>query len=150
MTSLGTRGFRATNRGWIPRVWRRAKTCFGSDPYTIDNVRGTHRRRGPARWNGSLQLLEQRIAARDLDLAGRFLDVELLHHAVLDQHGIAARTRAEPVARAVEGQIDRLGEVAVTIGQEGEHAGGGLLLAGVHDEHVIDRRHRTRVDALAV
>src|SRR5262245_42342900 len=95
-----------------------------------------------------LQLLEQRISARDLDLAGRFLDVELLHHAVIDQHGITTRARAEPIARAVEGKIDRLGEIAVTVGQEGEHAGGGLLLPGVHDKHVIHRYHRNGVDAL--
>src|SRR6266851_8874040 len=62
-----------------------------------------------------LQLLEQGVAAGDLDLARRFLDIELLHHAVLDQHGIALRARAETVARAVEGQVDRLGEFAVAV-----------------------------------
>src|SRR5260370_35288873 len=67
---------------------------------------------------GDLQLLEQSVAAGDLDLAGRLLDIELLHHAVLDQHGIALRADAEPIARAVEGQIHRLGEFAVSIGEE--------------------------------
>src|SRR5882757_5112996 len=66
----------------------------------------------------SSQLLEQGVAAGNLDLAGRFLDIELLHHAVLDQHGIALRARAEPIARAVEGQIDGLGEFTVAIGEE--------------------------------
>src|SRR3954452_13910620 len=80
-------------------------------------------------WEAS-KLLEQRVAAGDLDLARRFLDVELLHHAVLDQHGVALGARAEAVARAVEGEVDRLGELAVAVGQELELVGGGGLLPG--------------------
>src|SRR5712691_2407373 len=94
------------------------------------------------------QRLEQGVAARDLDLAGRFLDVELLHHAVLDQHGIAPRAGAETIARAVEGEIDRLGELAVAVGQEVDLVGRGRLLPRVHDEDVVDRGDRDGADAL--
>src|SRR5690349_17511563 len=51
------------------------------------------------------QLLEQRGGAGDVGLAGGVLDVERLHHAVLDQHGVTLRARAEAVARAVERHV---------------------------------------------
>src|SRR4051812_37669776 len=44
------------------------------------------------------KLSQQRIAAGDLDLAGRRLEVELLDHAVVDQHRIALGADAEAVA----------------------------------------------------
>src|SRR5438105_6306039 len=39
----------------------------------------------------SSELFQQGVAAGYFDLSRRFLDVQSLHHAVLDQHGIAPR-----------------------------------------------------------
>src|SRR6476660_7400769 len=64
------------------------------------------------------QLPQKRVAAGNLDLAGRRLEVELLDHAVLDQHRIALGADAEPVAGGVELHADRLGEIGVTVGEE--------------------------------
>ncbi len=96
------------------------------------------------------QLLQQRVAARYFDLARAFLDVEFLHHAVLDHHGIALRAGAEPVAGAVEGEVDRLGELAVAVGQELDLVRERRLLPGVHHEDVVDRGERDGVDALGL
>src|SRR5436190_24060706 len=74
-----------------------------------------------------LQLSQQRIAAGDLDLAGRRLEIELLDHAVIDQHRIALGADAQPVAGSVELHADRLGEFGVAVGQEG----GLIALVGV-------------------
>src|SRR5713101_8875176 len=65
------------------------------------------------------ELPQQRIAAGNLDLAGRRLEVELLHRAVLDQHRIALGADAEPIAGGVELHADRLGEIGVAVGEEG-------------------------------
>src|SRR5690349_14614440 len=64
------------------------------------------------------ELLEQRVGARKVRLAGRFLDVERLDHAVVDHHRVTLRAQAEAVARSVEGHVERLGEIAIAVRQE--------------------------------
>src|SRR5689334_6173426 len=66
----------------------------------------------------SSEALEHCVGAGDFRLAGRFLDVERLHDAVLDQHRIALGAQAETVARRIERKVDGLGEIAVAVGQE--------------------------------
>src|SRR5256886_7022514 len=86
-----------------------------------------------------LQLSQQHIAAGDLDLAGRRLEIELLDHAVIDQHRITLGADAQPVAGSVELHADRLGEFGVAVGKEGGLiALVGVALPRVHDEGVID------------
>src|SRR5215475_14029477 len=98
-----------------------------------------------------LQLLEQAVAARHLDLAGCFLDVERFHHAVVDHHAVALRAHAEAVAGTVEGEVDRFGELAVAVGEELDLVARiGIALPRAHDEHVVDAGDRDRVDALAL
>ena len=98
-----------------------------------------------------LNLREQRVAAGNVALAGRVLDVERLDRAVVDQHRVALRARAEPVAGAVEVHADALGEFAVAVGQKFDFAGGaGRLLPGFHDEGVVDAGDRDGVDALGL
>src|ERR1019366_2282751 len=62
-----------------------------------------------ARNDELLQLSQQRIAAGDLDLAGRRLEIELLDHAVVHQHRVAMGADAEAVAGGVELHAVRLG-----------------------------------------
>src|SRR4051794_29267018 len=64
-----------------------------------------------AEGGGRLQLPEQRIAAGHFDLARHRLEVQLLDHAVLDQHRIALGADAETVAGGIELHANRLGEV---------------------------------------
>ena len=72
-------------------------------------------------------------------------------HAVLDDHRIALRARAHAEARAVQLQADRLGEVAVAVGQHQHVVADALVLApGLHHEHVVDRDAGDGVDALGL
>src|SRR5256885_619898 len=64
------------------------------------------------------QPLEQILRAGNVDLAGRVLDVERLHHAVLDDHGIALRARAKATWPEIDGEAERLGEIAAAVGEE--------------------------------
>src|SRR6266404_3089691 len=97
------------------------------------------------------ELLEQRVRARGLGLAGRFLDVELLHHAILDQHGIAFRAQPEAIAGTVECHVDRLGKFPVAVSQELDLAFGiARLLPRIHHEAVVDGGDRDGVDALGL
>src|SRR5262249_24590990 len=88
----GPAGARRARAGALTRE-REQSRCVGGrlEPETCVDLAGF-----------ALKLLEQGVATGYLDLARRFLDLEHLHHAVLDQHGIAFRARAEAVARAVE------------------------------------------------
>src|SRR2546430_336240 len=52
--------------------------------------------------NEGSELPQQRIAAGHLDLAGRRLEVELLNHAVVDQHRITFGADAKPVAGGIQ------------------------------------------------
>src|SRR5207302_6993196 len=98
-----------------------------------------------------LQLSQQDIAAGDLDLAGRRLEIELLDYAVLDQHRIALGADAEPVAGSVELHADRLGEFGVAVGEKhGFIALVGVALPGIHDKGVIDRDDRDTVHTLVL
>src|ERR1700741_1242873 len=100
----------------------------------VISVRRSSRIFGPAPVS---QLLQQGVAAGYVDFAGGLLDIEFLHHAVFDQHRIASGAHAKTVAGAVEGEIDRLGEVAIAVGQEVELFGCAGFLPGIHDEHII-------------
>src|SRR5262245_20382218 len=71
----------------------------------------------PAPARGS-ELLEQVVAARDLDRAGLLFDIELLHHAVVDQHRVTARADAHTACREVGIEADRLGEIGTAVGEE--------------------------------
>ena len=53
------------------------------------------RREGSPSSDEDSEALQQIVGAGDVGLAGRVLDVERLHHAVLDHHRIAPRTHAE-------------------------------------------------------
>src|SRR6185437_10694814 len=78
------------------------------------------------------------------------LDVELLDGAVVDDHRIALRTLAETELASVHGQSNRLGEVAVAVGDHGDIAASVALAPGGHDERVIDRNAGDFVDALVL
>src|SRR5215207_7664905 len=62
--------------------------------------------------------LQKIVGAGDVGLAGRVLDVERAHDAVLDHHRIALRARAEAEARAVHGEAEGLREIAVAVGDQ--------------------------------
>nr|QQZ49843.1 DNA-3-methyladenine glycosylase [Phenylobacterium glaciei] len=95
-----------------------------------------------------LELRQQVVGGRDLEFAGG-LDVQFLHHAVLDDHGIALRAQAQAELGAVHVQANGLGEIA---GRVGDHLDGvhhALVLApGLHDEGVVDGKADDGVDAL--
>ena len=55
-----------------------------------------------------LELADRRVGARRGDLAGRFFDVQLLHHAIFDDRGEALAARAEPEAREIEIEAELL------------------------------------------
>src|SRR3546814_17553462 len=69
--------------------------------------------------------------------------------AVVDEHRIALAARAEAETRSVHLQPDGLRELAVAVG---EHRHLAFSLVGLapraHDEGVVDRGARARVDAL--
>src|SRR5688572_28395969 len=73
----------------------------------------------PARSAGitPLNLRRQLVAAGDLELA-RLLDVDRLHHAVINQHGIALGAVAHSIAAQVERQIQGLGEIGAAVGKK--------------------------------
>src|SRR5579863_2766896 len=78
---------------------------------------GPHASAKPRRTN-LLDLFEQRVGAGGLGFADRFLDVELLYDAVVDEHGIALRTNPKAAIGEIERQIEGLGETAAAIGEE--------------------------------
>src|SRR4029078_6831881 len=85
------------------------------------------------------ELPQKRIAAGNLDLAGRRLEVEFLDHAVFHQHRIATGADAEPVAGGVELHADRLGEVGIAVGQEGGLVAlVGVALPSAHDVVAVE------------
>src|SRR5438552_10712525 len=95
------------------------------------------------------QLLEQRVAAGDLELAW-LLDVELGHYAVVDQHRIALGAGAHAGASEVEREVEGLGEFAVAVGKKLDLVGVARLLPGVQHRNVIDPGHRDGGDALGL
>src|SRR5262249_20504851 len=104
-------------------------------------------------WSAAASRLEElhhRFGARYLEGA-RSLDVERFHDAVVNQHGIALRARAHAVARPVHREADRLGELAVAVGEHHHVVADLLVLAPcVHDEGVVHRQAGDRVDALGL
>src|ERR1700720_1113115 len=76
-----------------------ALDCFASLAMTC---RSTARANHSETVSLTLYLLEQVVGAGHLGLAGRVLDVDALHHAVIDHHGIALGAHAEAVRRRVE------------------------------------------------
>src|SRR6202790_5699892 len=122
----------ATKQSSFPRYG--AMDCFASLAMTVD-----------------LQLPQQRIAAGNFDLAGGWLEIELLDDAVIHQHRIAVRANAEPIAGGIQLHADRLGEFGIAVGEEGGFiALVGVALPGVHDEGIVDRDDRDRVHALVL
>src|SRR6516165_6805398 len=69
----------------------------------------------------ALELRQHCLRAADLVLAGR-LDVQLLHHAVLDQHRVALRAHAHVASGEVELQAKRLGPVHAAVAQHADLA----------------------------
>ena len=63
-----------------------------------------------------LDLHEEILGSREIDLAGVRLDVEQLDDAVEDQHRIALGAQPETAGRQVEVEAYRFGEVAVAVG----------------------------------
>src|SRR5258708_9145313 len=90
--------------------------------HRIRRLRGDHKGRPynslPINVVRRSQLPKQRLGAGGFRLAGRVLDVELLHHAVFNQHGIALRAQPQAACRPVHGEIERLGEFAVAVGDK--------------------------------
>ena len=96
-----------------------------------------------------LQLGQQRLGLRHLETA--LLHVQLLDHAVLDQHRVALRARAHAVLGEIGVQAEGLGEGGVAVGHHAHDAGGLLLAApGAHDEGVVHRDAPDLVDALGL
>src|SRR5258708_26434826 len=99
----------------------------------------------------SSQLRQQGVAAGDLDLAGRRLEVEFFHDAVFHQHRVTLGADAESVAGSVQFHADRLGEFGVAVGKEDRLVAlVGVALPCAHDERVIDGHHGDGVDALGL
>src|SRR6185312_595596 len=96
------------------------------------------------------ETLDHRLGAGHVELT-RLLDIERLHHAVIDQHRIALRAGAHAVTAGVELEPHRLGELGAAVGEHHDLAVGLVLLTpGAHDERVVDRDAGDRVDALGL
>src|SRR5690242_18945949 len=57
-----------------------------------------------------LQSLQQVLRAGDVGLAWRILDVQRLHDAVVDHHGVALRASAEPAFAEIDRKADLFGK----------------------------------------
>src|SRR5439155_18977784 len=87
-----------------------------------------------------LDLRQHRFRAAHFVLARR-LDVQLLHHAVLDQHRIALRAHAHVARGEVEREAELLGPLAAAVAEHADLAARLLVAApGGHHEGVV-RRH---------
>src|SRR5688500_10593770 len=84
------------------------------------------------------ELPEPALGAADLEIARR-LDVELLDHAVVDDHRVALGALAHAVARAVHRQPEGFGELAVAVGEHGDVGRARGLVPGTEHERVVDR-----------
>src|SRR6266851_10168862 len=84
-----------------------------------------------------LELREHRLGAAHLVLAGR-LDVELLHHAVLDQHRVALRAHAHVARDEVELETELLRPLRAAVAEHADLAARLLVAApGGHHEGVV-------------
>src|SRR5262245_41187838 len=81
--------------------------------------------------------------------ARRFLDIQDLHHAILDKSGVSLRARAEADAAAVEIHADLFGELGVAVRQEQNLAlAARLLLPGGEHEGIVHGDASHGVDAV--
>src|SRR5271156_4482306 len=64
----------------------------------------------------ALELFQDVVSGRHLELAGG-LDVDVLSHAILDDDGEALAARSHAETRGVQFQPERLGVLAVAVGQ---------------------------------
>src|ERR1051326_7127244 len=97
--------------------------------------------------NRSLKLPQHMLSARYLESSGLF-DVERLHHAIVDDHGVTLAAFAHAEFAAVHGEAHGAGEFAIAVRQHAHLAAGALILApGAHHECVIDRDADDFIDA---
>src|SRR5712691_7734394 len=83
------------------------------------------------------ELREHRLGAAHLVLARR-LDVELLHHAVLDQHRVALRAHAHVARDEVELEAELLRPLGAAVAEHADLAARLLVAApGGHHEGVV-------------
>src|SRR4051794_29161250 len=95
-----------------------------------------------------LQPLDQIVGAADIERA-RLLDVELLDHAVVDQHRETLAAMAHPELGEIGVEADRLDEVAAAVSEHRHLAlGAGAVRPGLEDEGIVDRGAGDLVDAL--
>src|ERR1700744_4048592 len=96
----------------------------------------------------ALELLQDVIGGRHLELARR-LDIDMLSLAVLDDEGEALAARSHAEARSVQLQSERLGVLAVAVGEHQDLVADVARLAPrVHHENVVDGGAGNGVDAL--
>src|SRR5688572_32968304 len=96
----------------------------------------------------SAELLKHGTGVGNLELAGA-LDVELLDHAVVDQHREAPHARAHAAGIEVELEAERLRPLRAAVGEEANLADRLLVLGPVrHDERVVGRHAPDLVHAL--
>src|SRR5258707_4142098 len=95
-----------------------------------------------------LDLRQHGLRAANFILPGRF-DVQLLHHAVFDQHRVALRAHAHVARGEVELEAELLGPLAAAVAEHADFAARLLVAApGGHHECVVRRYAPDLVDAL--
>src|SRR6267142_6092134 len=105
-------------------------------------------RRGKRDAMSLLELRQHRLGAAHFVFPRRF-DVELLHHAVLDQHRVALRAHAHVARREVELEAERLGPLHAAVAEHADLAACLLVAAPRgHDESVVGRDAPDLVDFL--
>src|SRR5713101_6445001 len=94
------------------------------------------------------ELREHRLGAAHLVFPRR-LDVELFHHAVLDQHRVALRAHAHVARDEVELETELLRPLGAAVAEHADLAARFLVAApGGHDEGVVDSNAPDLVDFL--
>src|SRR5882762_7055035 len=98
----------------------------------------SHGGRAPAA--AVLDLRQHRLRAAHFVFPGRF-DIELLHHAVLDQHRVALRAHAHVARGEVEREAELPGPLAAAVAEHADLAA-RLLVAAPRGHHEgVVRRH---------
>lgn len=96
-----------------------------------------------------LELLEQFFRTGGIGRRRGLFDIDQLHNAMIDQHRVTLRARAQTKSRAIQREPDRLGKIGIAIREKLDLPLRIIMLGpGVHHEHVIDARNSNRVDAL--
>src|SRR5690606_15731791 len=89
----------------------------------------------------------QACSAACFGRAGCFLDIELLHDAVLHQHGEAAYARAEPALGQVYVETEGAGEVAIAVGENLQLVlSAGKACPSAHHEGIVHSHDGNGVD----